>query len=156
MKGKKAKLSNHQGITLIALVITIIIMLILAGISLNATIGDNGIISKAREAKFKQALSSYKEQADAYVLNYNMNNDIGIGEESTLYSGALREAGKENDTTVIYRKLIKKHLRENFYAKLSCWCEEHGISLMGHPEASDDVEEELYFHIPGQDLIMRS
>mgnify|MGYP007129640589 CR=1 FL=1 len=26
---------------------------------------------------------------------------------------------------------------------------------MGHPEASDDVEEELYFHIPGQDLIMR-
>ena len=62
---------------------------------------------------------------------------------------------KENDTTVIYHKLIKKHLRENFYAKLSCWCEEHGISLMGHPEASDDVEEELYFHIPGQDLIMR-
>ncbi len=62
---------------------------------------------------------------------------------------------KENDTAVIYHKLIKKHLRENFYAKLSCWCEEHGISLMGHPEASDDVEEELYFHIPGQDLIMR-
>ena len=61
----------------------------------------------------------------------------------------------KNDTTVIYCKLIKKHLRENFYAKLSCWCEEHGISLMGHPEASDDVEEELYFHIPGQDLIMR-
>lgn len=61
----------------------------------------------------------------------------------------------KNDTTVIYHKLIKKHLRENFYAKLSCWCEEHGISLMGHPEASDDVEEELYFHIPGQDLIMR-
>lgn len=61
----------------------------------------------------------------------------------------------KNDTTVIYHKLIKKHLRENFYAKLSCWCEEHGISLMGHPEASDDVEEELYFHIPGQDLILR-
>lgn len=61
----------------------------------------------------------------------------------------------KNNTTVIYHKLIKKHLRENFYAKFSCWCEEHGISLMGHPEASDDVEEELYFHIPGQDLIMR-
>lgn len=62
---------------------------------------------------------------------------------------------KENDIAVIYHKLIKKHLRENFYAKLSCWCAEHGISLMGHPEASDDVEEALYFHIPGQDLIMR-
>lgn len=61
----------------------------------------------------------------------------------------------ENHTTVIYHKLIKKHLRENFYQKLSDWCETHGISLMGHPEVSDDVEEELYFHIPGQDLIMR-
>ena len=37
-------LSNVQGITLIALVITIIVMLILAGVSLNATIGENGII----------------------------------------------------------------------------------------------------------------
>lgn len=62
---------------------------------------------------------------------------------------------KENETTTIYHKLIKKHLREIFYARLSKWCENHDIALMGHPEASDDVEEELYFHIPGQDLILR-
>lgn len=62
---------------------------------------------------------------------------------------------KENRTTRIYHKLIKKHLRENFYALLSDWCEEHGIALMGHPEVSDDVEEQLYFQIPGQDLILR-
>lgn len=63
--------------------------------------------------------------------------------------------GKENAATKQYHKLIKKHLRETFYARLSEWCEMHGILLMGHPEASDDVEEELYFHVPGQDLIMR-
>ncbi|MBQ9119046.1 MAG: hypothetical protein IJY09_03185 [Lachnospiraceae bacterium] len=63
--------------------------------------------------------------------------------------------GEQNTTTELYHKLIKKHLREIFYAALSRWCEQHGIALMGHPEASDDVEEELYFHIPGQDLIMR-
>lgn len=84
----------------------------------------------------------------------------GLEKEILAAGGRLGELEslfhkKGNDTTVIYHKLIKKHLRENFYAKLSCWCEEHGISLMGHPEASDDVEEELYFHIPGQDLIMR-
>lgn len=60
-----------------------------------------------------------------------------------------------NVTTEIYHKLIKKYLREIFYRRLSQWCENHGIALMGHPEVSDDVEEELYFHIPGQDLIMR-
>lgn len=63
--------------------------------------------------------------------------------------------GEKNITTEIYHKLIKKHLREIFYARLFNWCEAHGIALIGHPEVSDDVEEELYFHIPGQDLIMR-
>ena len=63
--------------------------------------------------------------------------------------------GQENATTRIYHRLIKRHLRENFYAQLSDWCKAHQIALMGHPEVSDDVEEELYFQVPGQDLIMR-
>lgn len=84
----------------------------------------------------------------------------GMEEELVAAGGQLEELvglfeKRENDTTVIYRKLIKKHLREIFYARLSKWCETHGIALMGHPEVSDDIEEELYFHIPGQDLIMR-
>lgn len=63
--------------------------------------------------------------------------------------------GEENPTVVLYHQLIKKKLREVFYARLSAWCENHGISFIGHPAESDDIEEELYFHIPGQDLIMR-
>ncbi len=63
--------------------------------------------------------------------------------------------GRKNKTTDLYRKLVKKHLRETFYKPLSKWCVEHGIAFMGHPAESDDVEEELYFQIPGQDLIMR-
>lgn len=62
---------------------------------------------------------------------------------------------EENPTVVLYHQLIKKKLREVFYARLSAWCENHGISFIGHPAESDDIEEELYFHIPGQDLIMR-
>lgn len=84
----------------------------------------------------------------------------GMEEEILAHNGRLEELeglfrGEENKTTRIYHKLIKKHLRETYYARLSGWCESHGISLMGHPERSDDVEEEYYFHIPGQDLIMR-
>lgn len=84
----------------------------------------------------------------------------GMEGELLAAGGKLEElqdlfVGKENETTILYHKLIKKKLREIFYARLSKWCEEHHISLIGHPEVSDDVEEELYFHIPGQDLIMR-
>ena len=39
------------GITLIALVVTIVILLILAGVSLNLALGSNGIVMKASEAK---------------------------------------------------------------------------------------------------------
>ena len=62
---------------------------------------------------------------------------------------------EENLSVEIYQRLIKEKLREIFYARLSGWCERHGISLMGHPAESNDIEEEMYFHIPGQDLIMR-
>ncbi|MBQ6787115.1 MAG: hypothetical protein IJO85_05275 [Lachnospiraceae bacterium] len=84
----------------------------------------------------------------------------GMEEELIAGGGSLEELSglfehQENKTTVLYHKLIKKYLREIFYARLSNWSEAHGIALMGHPEVSDDVEEELYFHIPGQDLIMR-
>lgn len=62
---------------------------------------------------------------------------------------------EENATVLLYRRMIKSKLREIFYARLSGWCEAHGIALIGHPAESNDIEEELYFHIPGQDLIMR-
>ncbi|MCM1184277.1 MAG: hypothetical protein NC337_12975 [Roseburia sp.] len=84
----------------------------------------------------------------------------GMEAEILAQNGRLEELaalfdGGENPTTRLYHRLVKKHLRETYYARLSGWCEAHGIALMGHPEASDDVEEELYFHIPGQDLILR-
>jgi hypothetical protein len=63
--------------------------------------------------------------------------------------------GEENRTTRIYTRLLKRRLREIFYRPLSDWCAAHGIALMGHPAASDDVEEEFCFQIPGQDLIQR-
>ena len=45
------KLKNQKAITLIALIITIIVLLILAGISIGALTGDNGIIKNARKSK---------------------------------------------------------------------------------------------------------
>lgn len=84
----------------------------------------------------------------------------GLETEIRAEGGELTELGalfeeKENKTTRIYRKLIKRHLRETFYKPLSEWCTEHDIVLMGHPAESDDIEEEMYFHVPGQDLILR-
>lgn len=92
--------------------------------------------------------SRYRDWTD------NLEEDIVASGGELKELRALFEK-KENRTTKIYKSLIKNRLMEVFYGKISKWCEEHGIALMGHPEASDDIAEELYFHIPGQDLIFR-
>ena len=47
---KKIRTRNSKGITLIALVITIIVLLILAGVSIAMLTGDNGILTQANSA----------------------------------------------------------------------------------------------------------
>lgn len=60
--------SNSKGITLIALVITIIVLLILAGITIATLTGDNGIIGKAINAK-NETNTNVKEQLGLAVTN---------------------------------------------------------------------------------------
>ena len=55
------KKTNEKGITLMALIVTIIVLIILAGISIGALTGDNGIINQAKKAKEDTEISSEKE-----------------------------------------------------------------------------------------------
>ena len=70
------KEKNVKGITLVALVITIIILLILAGITIMALTGDNGLFTRAQQAKNKTiegqekeqaAMNGYQEEMDKYI-----------------------------------------------------------------------------------------
>ena len=65
--------SNKQaGITLIALVITIIIMIVLASVSINAIVGDNGIITQAQNATVQNSIANLEEYLqELYVENYD-------------------------------------------------------------------------------------
>ena len=54
-------LKNRKGITLVALVVTIVVLLILAGVSINLVLGNNGIIAKAKEAETKSAEASQND-----------------------------------------------------------------------------------------------
>ena len=61
-------LKSNLGITLIALIITIIVLLILAGVTLNMVIGENGIFAKATNAKNKTEVAQYEEELRMCVL----------------------------------------------------------------------------------------
>ncbi len=76
MKLKHKKGSKLQkGITLIALVITIIVLLILAGVSIATLTGDNGILTKAQTAKTETEKASEEEQVQLAAMNAAMNTE---------------------------------------------------------------------------------
>ena len=82
MNVKKLRQAN-KGITLIALVVTIVILLILATISINMLFGSNGLITKAQIAKNEMEVSTLKESLDMYYLNNSLEGkyEDPIGEK---------------------------------------------------------------------------
>jgi len=73
---------TQKGITLIALVITIIVLLILAGVTISMVLGDDGIIQNAQQAKNKNESATVKELADLADTNYKLDSELGNTDKS--------------------------------------------------------------------------
>ena len=84
----KQKLKNERGITLVALVITIIVLLILAGVTLSMVMGDSGIFGKANSAKEKTQLSNAEETIKLAVLENKVKSVSG---DAALTNDQLKE-----------------------------------------------------------------
>lgn len=90
----KQKLKNEKGITLVALVITIIVLLILAGVTLSMVMGDSGIFGKANSAKEQTQLSNAEEIIKLAVLENQVKRVSG--DADALTNEALKtEIGKK-------------------------------------------------------------
>ena len=63
-------IKKEKGITLIALVITIIVLLILASVTIATLTGENGILTRANDAKEQTEIASVKEQAQLDIANW--------------------------------------------------------------------------------------
>ena len=68
-------LKRNKGITLIALVVTIIVLLILAGISISLLAGQNGILNRATQAKEENEESKEKEEIGLAVTASRINEN---------------------------------------------------------------------------------
>ena len=98
------KIRKEKGITLIALIITIIVLLILAGVTINALSGNDSTPAKAQEATQKTDISSAKEdciltattaKTDALQATYVANNA-----NKTIAQSVIDELIKKNNTNV--------------------------------------------------------
>ena len=74
---EKMKLQNKQkGITLIALVVTIVVLLILVGVSVTTLAGQNGILTRTVQAKLNSEIGQVKEIASLKILENTLNNNV--------------------------------------------------------------------------------
>ena len=87
----KFNLKKERGITLIALVITIIVLLILAGVTIASITGENGILSKATQASQKTTQEKEREEIKMAVTSDNMKYITGDEGESEDYIESIQK-----------------------------------------------------------------
>ena len=84
IKSSKKDIKANKGITLIALVITIIVLLILAGVAIATLTGDNGLLQRAGEVKNKNAEVIAMEKIQVEVAgSYGLDGEIDIEQLNT-------------------------------------------------------------------------
>ena len=93
---------NVKGITLISLVITIILLIILAGVTINLTIGEKGIITIAKKAKKEQDIARIKEELEIEKGNLatkeNGKLDVNKYLEQIIDNGKITESDIDRNT----------------------------------------------------------
>ena len=108
----KTKVNERQkGITLIALVITIIVLLILAGVSIAMLTGDNGILNQANDSKIETAVGTVKEQIKL-LQGEKIIQEEKVTPETLLSEGKARRTVQlgENDKYYMYYALKENSL----------------------------------------------
>ena len=117
------KIQKKKGVTLLALAITIIIMLLLAGVVMQMALGDNGLISKVSQSKIEQARAELYETAKIEYLSLK-TKAIEKDEEEPPVSEVLSTAGflakyDVNGDNITDKKGEVIDTKDNLLAKLS-------------------------------------
>ena len=95
---------NNKGVTLVALVITIIVLLILAGVSLAMLTGDSGILTNADAAKKETAISNAKSSIEMAYMDiktevYALEAKKTTAQAVTFTSAQMKKAAEKYITT---------------------------------------------------------
>ena len=90
MKNLKNKMKDNKAITLTALVVTIVILIILAGITINSILGDEGILKKAQQATQNYSNAQAEEDKIAKYANEIDNYINGSSNETTIDKQELK------------------------------------------------------------------
>ena len=108
MKHKEKRIQENKGITLIALVVTIVVLIILATVSINAVLGQNGIIGKAKQAKemYSNSIAKDNEEMDRLLNEMAQYNEGSSSDDGKVtlpdgWNGGKVNPVKSEDNVVV-------------------------------------------------------
>ncbi len=114
MKEKQMKRFNEYGVTLVALVVTIVIMLILAGVALNLALSDNGLISKTAQARSKYEIEAEREVISQNILAYQME-EMTEDSVTTIKKLGISLINRNMDNSDIWNIIVLRNGSEQPY-----------------------------------------
>ena len=117
MKNQTRKTKEPKGITLIALVITILVLIILAGVTLNVLTGENGIINRAQQAKENteegQVYEEVQIAVDSLYLETNINS-MTQEEKRAFLESELKKTDENAAVTIEGANLSVDYKNDNY------------------------------------------
>ena len=128
-----SKFRERKGITLIALVITIIVLLILAGVTIAMVVGDNGILSRSREAKDTTNIKKIQEEVDLEAADL-------VAEYHSKDNGEVPSTAGEYVAVQINRKTVNGIEIEADESTMKITASKDGITVEGTIETDGHIE----------------
>ena len=134
-------MKNERGITLIALVITVILLLILAGVAVSMITGEDGLFSKANTAGYTYIKSTEEEAIKVAMWNLTLNAYTNTEDTITASSIEAELRAKGNDITVTEEG-------ENFVISFNKTRNQYKVNRTGDiEEASNNGEKVLFLNV---------
>ena len=108
-QGKNLNLKNKNAITLIALVVTIVVLLILAGVTISLLLDENGIITKSKDARNANRAGAIKEEITLWKADkFAADNGAGSHESMDDFLARLKTRGLISDEDIATIKDTRK------------------------------------------------
>ncbi len=111
----KTKIKQEKGITLIALVVTIVVLLILAGVSVNALFGNSGIIEKAKEAQNAMNMAKENDEKGINELTNWLDNKVNGTTGGGTTGGDANPSTTPKISTLVGKVVDKNTKAEDAY-----------------------------------------
>ncbi len=133
VKNNIKKTKYNKGITLVALVITIIVLIILAGVSINLVLGENGVFKRAIEARELYEKSSKEEQEEINQFLDSMDLALYVQNGLLVQYDALNNTGSGHDSKATTWKNLAQN--DSYDAQI------HGASIESNCISLDGIDD---------------